>query len=163
MENSISNMNNHFNPLKKTISPLVDKLHVHLDVFPELAKDDQKLADSGFIVFNLCLNAQTLEYHTECDASYTMISVPNQLSKKTSTEKKNKGKFELNINEHCTMIIPLEVGTSFAYSGFLLTHRQQIYNESDEKPPFVNIVSYNSKRLFENMFESFRRFLGKKY
>ena len=135
MENSNSSMNNRLNPLKKIIFPLVDKLQVHLDIFPELAKDEKKLADSGFIVFNLCLNAQTFEKHTKCDAPYTVISVPNQLSKKHLQKK--KGKFEIN--------------------------RLQIHNENDEKPPFVNIISYNSKHLFENILESFRRFLGKKY
>ena len=116
--------------------------------------------EQGFLNYNLCLNAQTSKKHTECDASYTLITVPVQLSKKSGLGKKNKGKFELNINEDDTIIIPMEIGTCFTYSGYLLTHRQQIINPSDEANPFVNIVSYNSKRLFENMLQSFRRYLG---
>ena len=53
----------------------------------------------------------------------------------------------------------MKEGTCFTYSGYLLTHRQQIQNPSNEANPFVNIVSYNSKRLFENMLQSFRRYL----
>ena len=54
----------------------------------------------------------------------------------------------------------MDLGTCFAYSGFLLTHRQYIHNFSDEANPFINTVSYNSKRLFENMLQSFRRYIG---
>ena len=74
--------------------------------------------------------------------------------------KKNKGRFEFNINETCTLIVPLEIGMSLTYSGFLLTHRQQIHNEMVDAPPFINVVSHNSKRLFENMLQSFRQILG---
>ena len=160
MEISIESMNTHFAPLRKSISPLVSKLHVHIDAFVDKDKKDRKITEYGFLNFNLCLNAQTAEMHTECDASYTIISVPVQLEKKVNLAKKNKGKFELNINEELTFIIPMDIGTCFTYSGFLLTHRQQIYMLTDQANPFFNIVSYNSKRLFENILQSFRRYLG---
>ena len=121
MERSIDNIHLSLTPLKKTISPLIDKLQVHLDIFPE-RKNECKLVDQGFVNYNVCLNAQTEQRHTECDASYTIISVPNQLAKETSTGKKNKGRFELNLNENETFIIPMGIGISFVYSGFLLTH-----------------------------------------
>ena len=38
--------------------------------------------------------------HTECDALYTVIAVPSQLGKVISKGKKNKGRFELNLNEN---------------------------------------------------------------
>ena len=160
MERSINGINKQFGPLRKTISPFVDNLHVHVDVFPEMKSKNRKIANLGFINYNLCLNAQTAEKHTESDASYTIISVPTQLPKKNNSRRKNKGKFELNINNEDTFIIPMEVGTTFAYSGFLLTHRQQIHKFSEDATPFTNVVSYNSKRLFENMLQSFRRYLG---
>ena len=68
----------------------------------------------------------------------------------------------MNINEDDTFIIPMEIGTTFVYSGFLLTHRQQIHNFSGDTVPFTNVVSYNSKQLFENMLQSFRLYLGDK-
>ena len=83
--------------------------------------NEQTLAEIGFITYNLCLNAQTAEKHTECDASYTVITVPNQVTTKFMDGKRNKGRFEFNINEKCTLIVPLEIGTSLTYSGFLLT------------------------------------------
>ena len=160
MESTIGTFNVLLSPIKKSISPLVNKLQTHLDVFPDKDKDDRKLADNGFISYNLCLNAQTEEKHTECDASYTIISVPNQLPRKTNKGKRNVGRFELIINENCRMVIPMDIGISFTYSGYLLTHRQQVHNESQDEHPLVNVVSYNSKRLFENMLQSFRRYIG---
>ena len=65
----------------------------------------------------------------------------------------------MNINEELTFLIPMNIGTYFIYSGFLLTHRQQIYMLTDQAYPFLNIVSYNSKHLFENILQSFRRYL----
>ena len=160
MESRIFLFNILFPPFCNSISPWVNKLHVHMDVFPERETDDKQLANSGFITYNLCLNAQTAEKHTECDASYTIIAVPNQLHKNVYDKKKNIAKFEINLNDNSQMIIPMDIGCVFTYSGFLLTHRQQIHNESSDVVPFVNVVSYNSKRLFENMLQSFRRYLG---
>ena len=77
MEYSLSNISNNLTPLQNTISPLVNKLQVHLDVFTENKKSKQTLAEIGFITYNLCLNAKTAEKHTECDESYTVITVPN--------------------------------------------------------------------------------------
>ena len=39
----------------------------------------------------------------------------------------------------------------------MLTHRQQIKKLNDRVKPFVNIVSYNSQKMFNHMMESFRR------
>ena len=160
METRVHLFNKLFPPLRKSISPWVNKLHVHMDLYPGKSLEDTQLANSGFITYNLCLNAQTAEKHTECDASYTIIAVPNQLPKAQNKKNKNSAKFELNLSDITTVLIPMEIGTVFTYSGYLLTHRQQIYNECSDVIPFVNIVSYNSKRLFENMLQSFRRYLG---
>ena len=55
-------------------------------------KKEQILAEIGFITFNLCLNAQTAEKYTECDASYTAITVPNQVTTKFMDGKKKQRK-----------------------------------------------------------------------
>ena len=51
----------------------------------------------------------------------------------------------------------MKIGTVFTYLAYMLTHRQQIAHENSDNDPLINIVSYNSKRLFSNMMESFRR------
>ena len=69
-EGSVDGLVKQFAPLRKTISPLVDKLQVHLDMFPEKEKDEFKIVEQGFLNYNLCLNAQTSKKHTEY-ADYT--------------------------------------------------------------------------------------------
>ena len=90
MERSTDGINKQFGPLRKSISPLVVKLQIHLDAFPEKENKDCKIADHGFINFNLYLNAQTAEKYTQSNASYTIISVPTQLLKITIFEEKTK-------------------------------------------------------------------------
>jgi len=158
MEAAIDQLNQRFSPLRKTLSPNVAKVQMHMNVFEDRNKKDIKLASNGFLNYNLCLNAKTEDPHTECDSSYTVITVPNQMRNGTIKGYKNCGSFEFIINSQSTIVIPMKIGTNFAYSGYLLTHRQQIRNEDESEYPFINIVSYNSKRLFENIMESFRRY-----
>ena len=69
----------------------------------------------------------------------------------------NKAKFELFINESKTVVIHMHPGPVFCYSGYMLTHHQQLTIGTYDNESFINIVSYNSKRLFNNLMESFRR------
>ena len=133
MEDAINNINNSCGTFATTLSPNVANIQMHLNVFENRDKDDIKLVSKGFMNYNLCLNAETEQPHTECDCSYTIIAVPNQML----------------------------IGTMFTYSGYLITHCQQIRYKDLNKKLFVNIVSYGSKRLFENMMESFQRYLDK--
>ena len=55
MEMSIDSMNTHFVSLRKSISPSVGKWQIHIDAYPEKEKEDQKIAEYGFINFNLVL------------------------------------------------------------------------------------------------------------
>ena len=61
----------------------------------------------------------------------------------------------LNIDQ--IIIVPMHPGTIITYSGYMLTHRQQIIDLNTLSILFLNIVAYNSKRLFANLMESFRR------
>ena len=89
--------------------------------------------------------------HTECDSSYTIISVPDQEKKSNKIGNYNMAKFELNLNEHKALVVPLEFNTILIYSGFLLTHRQQIFKLNENVDPFINVVSYNSQKLFKHL------------
>ena len=160
MESAIEHIKEVCGPLSTTLSPNVANVQMHLQLFEDRGKKDKKLATKGIVNYNLCINAETQQPHTECDSSFTIICVPNQLMNKETNNPKNIGSFELVINPEETIVVPMEIGTIISYSGFLLTHRQQIRNRDSKAAPFVNLVSYNSKRLFENMMESFRRFLN---
>merc|ERR1712113_1100126 len=75
----------------------------------------------------------------------------------TENGRQNVAQFEFNIMENKTIAIPLESNTILVYSGYLLTHRQQIRKLNDSIDPFINVVSYNSEKLFKHLMESFRR------
>ena len=85
-----------------------------------------ELQKSGILNAHLCLNAQTRIKHTECDSSCTVISVPHQIEEKTTNSKFNKAEFKFNISDKKAIVLPLRIGTIWVYSGYLLTHRQQI-------------------------------------
>ena len=157
LEHSLQCFNNHFVPLKNKLSPKISTLQPFMDIYPERKYADKLLEKNGFINSHLCLNAQTASQHTEPDSSYTIITVPKQSKRTSKFGFENVGNFELIINDGKTIVIPMKIGTIFTYSAYMLTHRQQIAQENSDNEPLINIVSYNSKRLFSNMIESFRR------
>ena len=69
----------------------------------------------------------------------------------------NKAEFKFNISNEEAVVIPLRIGTTLVYSGYLLTHRQQIRKLNKDVKPFINVVSYNSQKMFNHLMESFRR------
>ena len=152
---SVNHIFGTFNRIQHTISPHISKLQYHFDLFDKEKK-------KGILNVHMCHNAQTKMKHTECDASYTIISVPEQEKKFTNSGRQNKAQFEFNITDDCTLLLPLESKTILVYSGFLLTHRQQIRKLNDQVDPFINIVSYNSEKLFKHLMESFRREINEK-
>ena len=93
----------------------------------------------------------------EHDSSYTIITVPPQNeNSKLTNGKYSLARFELVINSYTTIVIGMYPGVIFSYSGYMLTHRQQLNKSRKDNEMFVNVVSYNSKRLFSNLMESFR-------
>ena len=81
--------------------------------------------------------------------------VPNKICSTNSNETSNTAKFEIMVNTNEHLIIPMHPGTIICYSGYMLTHRQQIIDVGTLSLPIVNVVAYNSKRLFSNLMESF--------
>ena len=111
---------------------------------------------------HVCFNAETAIEHTECDSSYMMITVPMQPITTSKSGNLNNGVFQFFIGKNEIVTLQMNPGVTFCYSGFLLTHRQQIYRKSDDHPHMVNIVTYNSRTFFEHMMESFRRYINNK-
>ena len=48
-------------------------------------------------------------------------------------------------------------GLLLSYSGYMLTHHQQLFKENESSIPFINLDAYNSKCLLNNLIELFRR------
>ena len=154
---SVDHIFNTFGAIQSKYSPNISQLQIHFDLYDTQQTDELYLQKHGILNAHLCLNAQTRMKHTECDCSYTTISVPPHEIEKTKNGIYNKAEFELNISDSEAIVIPLDIGTTLVYSGFMLTHRQQIRKLKDDVKPFVNIVSYNSQKMFNHLMESFRR------
>ena len=125
----------------------------HLERFE---KKVYNVLELSVINAHLRINAATKIEHTEHDSSFIVIVVPNQNHTSTANGKNSPGRFELVINESTTMLLNMYPGIMFTYSGYMLTHRQQLSRNLNESDEFVNIVTYNSKRFFCNIMESFR-------
>ena len=154
---SVSHIFSTFNKLQDTISPHIVKLQHHFDLHDKDKGTEYELQKRGILNVHICHNAQTKMKHTECDASYTIISIPEHDQNFNSVGRQNKAHFEFNIADDKTLVVPLQSSTILVYSGFLITHRQQIRKLNDDVDPFVNVVSYNSEKLFRHLMESFRR------
>ena len=157
LESSIKIINNGFLCLRNKFSPKVSVVQRHMEINTEKEEKDKYVENNGFINSHLCVNAQTNLEHMERDSSYTIICVPNQTEKATSSEHTNVERFKLVVNENKSIVILMNAGCIFTYSPYMLTHWQQIKNGNDEMDPLINIVSYNSKHLFSNLMESFWR------
>ena len=155
----IKNISKKLSSMPSITSPEVETLRhlLHLK-----HKDDikYKLPEFGFLNCHVCFNAETEIQHTECDSSYTLITVPVQPITEGKGASYNNGVFQFVVNKNEIVTLQMKPGVSFCYSGFLLTHWQQIYKKSSSHPDFVNIVTYNSRMFFEHLMESFRRFIN---
>ena len=156
MDKSLELVNCRFSPLRNNLSPKVSVMQWMLDIFPEKSYEERPVENNGFINSHLCINAETELPHTEHDSSYTLITVPQQ-NKINKSKRNNKARFEFVINESENIIINMKPATIFSYSGYMITHRQQVVKGIANSEPFINIATYNSKRLFSNLMESFRR------
>ena len=151
-------IHNRFSPIRNKYSPKVAVIQSNLDYHPDNNKLENEVEAKVYLNCHLCLDAQTQMMHTEPDASYTIISVPTNVNRNDEKNlRPNKGKFEFMLNNDEIVSLSLSSGTILVYSGYMLTHRQQIIINNETSPPFINLVAYNSKRLFSNLLESFRR------
>ena len=98
------------------------------------------------------INATTKYSHTERDSSYTIIHVPRQ------NKVCDNFFFHFKISKNEELRIHLKPNTTISYSSYLLTHSQRKKGDFDPgKNHFVNISSYFSKRLFDNISKSLNR------
>ena len=121
------------------------------------SKEANLLSKYGILNMHLCINAETTIPHTEMDSSYTLISVPPQPD--CNWQKKDT-QFNFHVGPNEKIIIKMKPGICFMFSGYLLTHNQEILDKSKEENQhcsFINYATYANKRLFDNMLKSFKR------
>ena len=137
------------------ISPDISKLMINFDLNnDDYFKEAAKMYKIGMLNGHFCLNARTRDSHTECDSSYTVISVPPQ---SYDGHTKLNAEFNFDINENVSVIIPMFPKIAFSYSGYMLCHHQVLDSIDRKKGQFLNLATYGNKRLFDNMMKSFRR------
>ena len=107
-----------------------------------------------FLSSQFNINATTKYSHTERDSSYTIIHVPSQ------EIKKNNYYFHFQISNNEELQIKLEKHVSMCYSSYMLTHSQRKSKQTKSEEgtdSFVNISSYFSKRLYDNIVSSLHK------
>ena len=156
---SIEKMRRYFPNIKKILSPTISILQSHFEMFESNRKMKQmkEFLNLGLSNLHYCVNAETQKFHTEQYQSYTIITVPQQPN--MNWGKGDGANFEFYINSKTTIFLRMIPNTSFMYSGYLLTHRQQLSMLRNAKMDFINIATYCSKRLFNNMSKSLERHL----
>ena len=103
------------------------------------------------------VNAETAEFHTENDCTYTLITVPKQ-EYKLSIKNKRQYSFVYKLKIKENVSIRLTPGLTFLFSGKMLTHRQTCNMLCLPKvEPFINFASYGSQKLFNHIRCSFLR------
>ena len=105
------------------------------------------IGNLGILPAFINVDASTKILHTERDTTYTIISVPKQ-------EKNSLGiHFQFCLTKATSLFLNMQSLTTFAYSAFFLTHRQN----HDSGHNNINISSYGSQRLFFNARKSIER------
>ena len=104
---------------------------------------------------SICIDAETREYHTEHDCTYTLISIPSQESSNPSASS-IKYDFLFKLTNNQTINISLKPGLSFMFSGLYLTHRQNKSQDTNNlHNTFFNMASYGNKRLFQHLRKTY--------
>ena len=102
------------------ISPDISQVSKNFELMVSIKiEKTEKMFNIGMMNGYFCVNARTLVEHTECDSSYTVITVPQQ---NFDGYKKLDANFHFIIHEQLTMVLPMQPNSAFLYSGYMLSH-----------------------------------------
>ena len=116
---------------------------------------------------NFCVDACTMDYHTERDTSMTLIFRPyfQPCCRRKCSQRRTTFNFRIPVNNGSEELkIPLVDGCVILFSGYLLEHRQE--NASKESKTtiegncdtnFVNISCYSNGRFTHHMLSTAQR------
>ena len=90
----------------------------------------------------MCIDAETAEFHTENDCTYTLIHVPKQ----EKTNRKCKYFLSFKLSTDINVSFPLNKGTSVMFSGQYLTHRQ-LSNTIDTDKKMLLLILHHTEML----------------
>lgn len=106
-----------------------------------------KFLGNFFTSYYVNIDAGTRDYHTEMDATYTLITVPRQVDDIHNVY------FSFKLEEKNEIKIKMRSGVTFMYSAYFLLHRQ----ECSTKNRFINLSAYTNRRLVQNLNKSVGR------
>ena len=110
----------------------------------------------------VCLNACTMDYHQDKDASYSMICVPYINYEKSPVYNDNKGSYAFSfcwdnsVSDEAKISFFLETGVGIYFLGPSCNHRQDMIEEG----VLINLSSYQNSRLYSNLKCSINRCLS---
>lgn len=138
--------------LEKRIPTFVSRtssytLNMHKCLYKQIKGRKDLIGSLGLLPAFINVDASTKILHTERDATYTMISVPRQELQDIGVN------FQFKITKDKSLFLKMNAPTTFAYSAFFLTHRQNYINGSNN----INISSYGNQRLFYSARKSIGR------
>ena len=141
--------------VKALISPIIDVAYLEQEKRGSINLKKTESAELGLWETTVAVNGHTLNFHVEEDASYTVVSVPNQCNDK---KRNREYRFIFQLKQQVNICMTMKYGLVFMYSGKFLTHRQQCTNPCAPKEElFFNLVSYSNKRLYNHIKKSFDR------
>ena len=106
------------------------------------------LSGYGLWQTSISINAQTTQFHTEKDCTYTVIHVPKKATEQKKI-KQNDYRFLFKLKGNCNIGL---------FSGQCLTHRQSSnYDVSKDQSLFINFASYGNERMYRHLKTSIYR------
>ena len=141
--------------IKTIIAPVIEtSFNLQLNEKDLNLKETASIHD-GCWQTSICIDAQTKQYHTEHDCTYTFITVPKQLQSK-SPPSTIKYDFLFKLTAKQSINLSLKAGVTFIFSGLFLSHRQNKSKEESTKDEvFFNMASYGNKRLFNHLRKTY--------
>ena len=145
-----------FSSLLEIIKQNKTKFHEAVSILKE-----KKMGFEDFSLCNwICRNAYTGEFHQDSDSSYSLICVPFVNTSRSQSYLKMRGKycFEFKWKECVdhSLKIDLDPGVSIYFLGAICDHKQYVAETGD----FINLASYQNKRLYSAIKSSIIRILN---
>ena len=99
MVQGIRDISKKMSSMPSITSPEIGTLQNCLHLYHESDHIKHQLLEYGYLNCHICFNAETEIEHTECDSSYTIITLPNQPVKSSKQQNYNSGVFQFVVNK----------------------------------------------------------------
>ena len=150
----ITELQHHIPNLPSLISPIISIAHAQQKVKGDINLKEISSSKDGLWQINMCVNAETTQYHIERDCTYTIIHVPQQVKYNVSS----KYHFMFKTADDMNIAIPMQAGSTILFTGQFLTHRQSGPSDSTaDSGTFFNFSSYGNEKLFRHIKKSLGR------